>query len=184
MPVLASSSHHDLVFRQDHHAAGRLVHQGVGVVFEAAHHDAADHVARVGRCRPAGRRHALGEGDADRHSQSHRLGHGARDREVFLEDRLRGRPGDVEGRFDVDHHRPHVQRNTPGRDDAAEHVVDQDELVAGWIRVAERGDLDAAWQPGSQGVDDVVVLLLDADPALGLCPRRMASCRPSRTSSP
>ena len=58
-----------------------------------------------------------------------------------------------------------MQRNAARRNDAAEHVVDQDEFVAGRIGVAQRGHVHVLGQLGPQQVDDVAVLLLDADDA-------------------
>ena len=51
----------------------------------------------------------------------------------------------------------------PGGTTRAQHVVDEDELIAGRIGVLQRSHLHARGQLGPQQGDDVVVLDLDAD---------------------
>ena len=137
----------DVIVGQHDHAAGRFIDQGVVVRLERAHHHAADHVIRVGHGGPAGRGHALRERHADRHAERHRFGHRAGDGEKLLGHRLSRRRGHVDGRLDVHHHGVHGQRDAARRNDAAQGVVDEDELVAGRIGVAERADLHVLRQP-------------------------------------
>ena len=73
--------------------------------------------------------------------------------------------GDVHRRLHVHHHGAHGQGNAARRNDAAQDVVHQDELVAGRIGIAERGRLHVAGQLRPQQVDHVVVFFLDADHA-------------------
>ena len=147
------------------HTAGCLLDKDLVIVLQTPHHHAAHHVACVADRGPSRRRHALGEGDANRHAQGHRLGHRAGDRQELLDDRLPVGPGNVERGLDVDHHRADVQGDSTGGDEPSQHVVDQDELVTGRVGVSQQSDLHAPRKTGPQGVDDVVVLVLDADPA-------------------
>jgi hypothetical protein len=164
-PVLPPPPHDDVPGRQHDHAAGGLVHQRLVVVLQNAHHHAADHVVGFAGGRPAGRGHALGQRDAYRHAERDRLSDGAGDGEVLLGHRARRRAGDVQRRLDVHHHGCDVQRQPAGRHDAPQHVVDQHELISGGIGVLQRSDVHPARQLGPQDVDDVTVLLLDADHA-------------------
>ena len=76
--------------------------------------------------------------------------------------------GDVHGGLDVHHHGADGQGNAARRNHPAQHVVDQNELVAGRIGVAERGHVHVAGNLRPQQVDHVAILFLDADdPALG-----------------
>ena len=93
LPILPPAADHDVVVGQHDHSAGRLIDQGVVILFEIAHHHAADDVVGVGNGRPAGRRDALGQRHAHGNPQRYRLGHGAGDGEVFLGDGLLWRPG-------------------------------------------------------------------------------------------
>ena len=139
LPSLLAAADDDMVVGQDDDAAGGLIDQGIVIGLEGAHHHAADHVVRVGNGRPAGRLHALGERDADRHAERDRFGHRAGDGEKLLGHRLAGRGGHVDGRFHVHHHGVNRQRDAARRNDAAQGVVDQDELVAGRIGIAQAG---------------------------------------------
>ena len=78
---------------------------------------------------------------------------------------------------------PDGQRDAARRNHAAQHVVDQDELVAGRIGVAERGHVHAAGQLRPQQVDHVAIFFLDADDAPPAPTSRMPTARPSSTSS-
>ena len=60
-----------------------------------------------------------------------------------------GRQRDVQRGLDVDHDRADGQGDAAGRNDPAQDVVDQDELVAGRVGVSQRGDLDGG---GDQGL--------------------------------
>ncbi len=133
------------------------------VGLERAHHHAADHVVGIGDRRPAGRGHALGKRHADRHAERDRLGDRAGDREKFLRHGAAGRGGHVDGRLDVHHHRIHGQRDPTRRNDPFQRVVDQNELVARRVGVAERADFHASGQFGTKQVDHVLVFFLDAD---------------------
>jgi len=68
-PVLPTAANDHVVVGQHDHPAGRLVDQGVMVLFEVAHHHAADDVVGVGDSGSAGGRHALGQRNTDRHAQ-------------------------------------------------------------------------------------------------------------------
>ena len=151
-----SSGQHD-------HAAGGLIDQGLVVGLERAHHHAADHVVGVRDRRSAGRGDALRERHADRHAERNRFGDRAGDGEEFFRYRPAGRGGHVHGRLDVHHHGIHGQRDPARRNDAAQRVVDQDELVARRVGVAQGADFHASRQLGAEQVDHVLVFFLDAD---------------------
>ena len=76
---------------------------------------------------------------------------------------LAGRGGHVDGRLDVHHHGVHGQGDAARRNDPAEGVVDEDELVARRVGVAQGADLHALRQPGAEQLDHVLVFFLDAD---------------------
>jgi len=101
-PILPTAPHHDMVAWQHDDAAGGFIDQGVMVLFEVAHHHAADEEAGVGDGRAAGRGDALGQRRAERHAQRNRLGHGPRNGEIFFGNGLFGGQGDVQRGLDVD----------------------------------------------------------------------------------
>ncbi len=78
---------------------------------------------------------------------------------------MQGGLGDVHGGFHVHHHRAHGQGDAAGRNHAAQHVVNENELVAGGIGVAKRGHVHVSGELRPQQVDHVAVLFLNADDA-------------------
>jgi len=133
------------------------------VGLERAHHNAADHVIGVGDRRSASRGNALRECHADRHAEGNRFGDRAGDSEKLFGYGAASRGGHIHGRLDVHHHGIHGQRDPARRNDAFERVIDQDELVAGRISIAQRANFHASRQFGAEQVDHIVVFFLDAD---------------------
>ena len=153
-----------MILGQNDEATGGLGDRFAEIRAEPAHHHAADEDGWVVRGRTAGQFDRFGEGDPDRYADRDRIRDRAGYREKLLRHRLR--LGDIERRFDVDDDGADRQGNLARRDDLAGHVVNQHELVTGWVTVAQLLDSHAFRQLRPNGFDDVRVLALDADDRL------------------
>ena len=103
------------------------------------------------------------DGHAHGHVQRHGLRHRPRHGQILV--RHGTVPRDVNQRLDVGNHRAHIQRQAAGRDHAAGYVINQNELVARRVDVAQGADFHVVRKQRREGAHDVIVLFLDADNA-------------------
>ena len=150
--------------RQHHDTAQRLGHRFIEAAGQASHHHAAEQRRHIVFRRPASRLDEVADPNPYRDAQRDRRADRAGDGQVLVGHGAVD--ADVHQRLDIDHHGADVFRQASGRDDAANRVVDQQELVAGRVGVAERQDADAGGQLRRQRLLHGGVLVLDPDDAL------------------